>query len=132
MGLAWYPIFHDAELPAARPSNSGMRDEEEIQEGEGEVSPRPLLKKYQDPGLTGNQPKEKMPLLCLGNLMAKLVVTGPTMSQGAEARGSRGKRKHQLFPVATKASQSKQCKDWCQKKTLKSKREVARLQAHQQ
>jgi hypothetical protein len=78
----------DEELPAARPSNSGMRDEEEIQEGEGEVSPRPLLKKYQDPGLTGNRPKEKKPLLCIRNLIAMLVVTGPMMNQGAEVRGS--------------------------------------------
>jgi hypothetical protein len=78
----------DEELSAVRPSKSGMRDEEETQEGEGEVSPRPLLKKYQDPGLTGNRPKEKKPMLCIRNLRAMLVVTGPTMNQGAEVRGS--------------------------------------------
>jgi hypothetical protein len=78
----------DEELSAVRLSKSGMRDEEEIQEGEGEVSPRPLLKKYQDPGLTGNRPKEKKPMLCIRNLRAMLVVTGPTMNQGAEVRGS--------------------------------------------
>jgi hypothetical protein len=70
----------DEELSAVRPSRSGMRDEEETQEGEGEVSPRPLLKKYQDPGLTGNRPREKKPMLCIRNLRAMLVVTGPTMN----------------------------------------------------
>jgi hypothetical protein len=69
-------------------SDEELRDEEETQEGEGEVSPRPLLKKYQDPGLTGNRPKEKKPMLCIRNLRAMLVVTGPTMNQGAEVSGS--------------------------------------------
>jgi hypothetical protein len=69
-------------------SDEELRDEEETQEGEGEVSPRPLLKKYQDPGLTGNRPREKKPMLCIKNLIAMLVVTGPTMNQGAEVRGS--------------------------------------------
>jgi hypothetical protein len=45
---------------------------------------------------------------------------------------SRSKRKHPMLPVATKASRSKQRKDRRRKKTLKSKREVARLRAHQQ
>jgi hypothetical protein len=76
------------ELSAVKLSKSGMRDEEEIQEGEGEVSPRPLLKKYQDPGLTGNRPREKKPMLCIRNLRAMLVVTGPTMNPGVEVRGS--------------------------------------------
>ena len=44
----------------------------------------------------------------------------------------RSKRKHPMLPVAMKVSRSKQRKDRRRKKTLKSKREVARLRAHQQ